>query len=66
MSDPVRVPSTPAKAQRAEQPKYRLPADAIPPDEIAVLDKRAPVDGDAALAWLNGEGPDPWQSGGSR
>lgn len=45
---------------------YRLPDGAIPPEELAVLDKRSPVDGEAALAWLNGEGPDPWQSGGSK
>lgn len=66
MSEPARVPSVPAKAPRAERAKYRLPADAIPRDELAVLDKRAPVDGDAALAWLDGTGPDPWQSAGSR
>jgi len=43
---------------------YRLPDGAIPVNELAVIEERDPVDFDAAVAWLNGEGPDPWNSGG--
>ncbi|HVW26535.1 MAG TPA: hypothetical protein VHC69_14300 [Polyangiaceae bacterium] len=47
------------------QPDHRLPDDALTAAELAELDQRDPVDSDAALAWLNGEGPDPWLSGES-
>ena len=31
--------------------------------ELDVIDERDPVDVDAALAWLDGRGPDPWPGG---
>lgn len=39
---------------------YRLPDDAIPPEELAVIDQIVEVDVEAYLRWLEtGEGPDP-------
>jgi hypothetical protein len=60
MAEPVRAPSAPAEP-RGNRPRYRLPDDALTADELALLDKRDPVDGAKALAWLDGEGPDPWR-----
>ena len=59
--------SGPARSERpvTAQPDHRLPDDALTPAELAVLDQRDPVDSDAAVAWLNGEGPDPWLVGES-
>jgi len=57
MSDPVRSPSTAPDAP-SEQPVDIT--DSFTPEELAVIDKRSPVDPAAALAWLMGEGLDPW------
>jgi hypothetical protein len=59
---PERKPSGDAPKKRL----YRLPDGAIPANELAVIKERDPVDYDAAVAWLNGEGPDPWNSGGRK
>jgi hypothetical protein len=40
---------------------HRLRDDALTPEELALLGERDPVDPAAALAWLRGEGPDPWR-----
>jgi hypothetical protein len=45
------------------QPTHALPAGTFTAEELARMDKLAPVDAAAALAWLNGEGPDPWPDG---
>ena len=44
------------------QPTHRLPEGAFTPEELEIMAKGtlAPVDVKAALAWMNGEGPDPW------
>ena len=57
----------PEPKRNGEGPKkrrHRLPEDALPTKELAVIKERDPVAFDAAVAWLNGEGPDPWKSGG--
>lgn len=47
-------------APEAVEPTHRLPENAFTPDEQVVFYNRSSVDPEAALAWLNGEGPDPW------
>ena len=49
-----------------ERRRHRLPNDAISTTELAVIKERDRVDYDTAVAWLNGEGPDPWKSGGRK
>ena len=41
---------------------HRLPDDAFTLEEIANLDRVDVVDVEAALAWMRGEGPNPWRS----
>lgn len=43
-----------------EPPTHRLPDDAFTPEEQAVFFQQSSVDAEATLAWMNGEGPDPW------
>jgi Uncharacterised protein family (UPF0175) len=43
-----------------ERPTHRLPEGAFTPEELEVMDGVDPVDPQAALAWMAGEGPDPW------
>lgn len=60
--------SGPAHSERPahiERPLHQLPDGALTPEELETLDKSDPVDPAAALAWLNGEGPDPWRVGES-
>ncbi|HKY37076.1 MAG TPA: hypothetical protein VJN18_14115 [Polyangiaceae bacterium] len=69
MSVPVRVssvPPQPAEPAALKRPAYRLPADAIPPAELAVIEQRDPVDVAAARAWLDGTGADPWTGADKR
>lgn len=40
---------------------HRLPKGAIATNELEVIEERDHIDYDAAVAWLNGEGPDPWK-----
>jgi hypothetical protein len=64
-NNPSYPPHPQPKAKQAiGRPRHRLPDDAIPPEELAVINERDSVDFDAALDWLNGEGPDPWKAGG--
>jgi len=61
MSDPARsTPPPESTAPSLARPTHQLPEGAFTPEELAVFDKRSPVDGEAAVAWLLGEGPDPW------
>lgn len=55
------APSTPAERPEP-QPTHMLPPDAFTPEELEIMAKGtlAPVDVKAVLAWMNGEGPDPW------
>jgi hypothetical protein len=59
MSGPARSKPPPAEPK----PTHSLPADAWTPEERELLAKGGidPVDGEAAVAWLLGEGPDPWR-----
>lgn len=57
MSDPARSPSTAPDGPKEEPVDI---TDSFTPEELAVMDKRSPVDAAAAVAWLMGEGPDPW------
>lgn len=56
MSEPTRSVRPPPPGE----PTHYLPDDAFTPEEQAVFYKRSSIDPVAALAWLNGEGPDPW------
>ena len=62
MASPART-EPPAKPASEAQPTHRLPPEAFPPDIAAQLAKGEidPVDAKAAVAWLNGEGPNPWR-----
>ena len=52
-------------ASESDRPHYRFPEDAFPPEVRRQLAKEEhdPVDVQAALQWLNGEGPNPWTEG---
>jgi hypothetical protein len=54
MADPVRKPTPPDSATHA------FPPSAWTRDEAERMDEVAAVDPEAALAWMLGEGPDPW------
>jgi len=58
MSTPARAPSGPTHSKAS--PTHRLPEGAFTPEELERMDRVAPVDTEAALAWMRGEGPDPW------
>lgn len=60
MSKPARS-DPPAPDKPVE---YVVPEDAFTPAERELLARREtdPVDVEAALRWLNGEGPDPWRA----
>ena len=65
MSDPARSSAPPAPVPALpslDRPTHRLPDDAWTPEELELLAKGGtdPVDVDAALRWMLGEGPDPW------
>jgi len=61
MSDPVQSSAPPAPALPSlEHPTHRFPEGPFTPEELAVMDGIDPVDPAAALAWMLGEGPDPW------
>jgi hypothetical protein len=50
-----------SESERAKQgavPRYRYP-DALTAEGRAEMDRTLPVDGDAYLRWLAGDGPDP-------
>jgi hypothetical protein len=49
-----------------KQRQHRLPDGAVATNELAVIKERDPVEYDTAVAWLNGEGPDPWTRGGRK
>lgn len=57
--------STPLPELGSERPRYRLAEDTFPLAIRRQLAKQEqdPVDVQAALAWLNGEGPNPWTEG---
>lgn len=48
---------------RPPEPTHYLPEDALTPEELALIAAGGtdPVDVAAALAWMVGDGPDPWQ-----
>ena len=65
MSDPARSSAPPAPEPTLpslEHPTHRFPDGAWTPEELELLVKGGtdPVDVDAALRWMLGEGPDPW------
>lgn len=63
MSDPARSSAPPAPEPALpslDRPTHRFPEGAFTPEELAVMDGIDPVDPAAALAWMLGEGPDPW------
>lgn len=64
MSEPAKSnPPAEGPACDLSRPTHRLPDDAWTPEEADLLAKGGtdPVDVDAALRWMLGEGPDPWR-----
>ena len=60
-SNPSHRPTPKPKGEMpSKRQLHRLPEGAIASNELAVIKEREQVDYDAALAWLNGEGPDPY------
>jgi len=45
-------------------PRYRYPEE-LTTEELAEMERILPVDGEAYLRWLAGEGPDPCPPGSS-
>lgn len=62
------VHSEEVDTEEVTAPWQQLPDGALTPEQARALEQRSPVDGAAGLAWLLGEGPDPWLdgSGGGR
>ncbi|MBI2892208.1 MAG: hypothetical protein HYY06_01560 [Deltaproteobacteria bacterium] len=61
------MPRSPASRKpqppKAEEPKAKLPPlrAVVPPEIVPLLDEPASPEEEAAvLAWIRGEGPDPW------
>jgi hypothetical protein len=52
------VPPAERAVRVAESPRYRYPEE-LSADERAEVDRVLPVDGEAYLLWLAGDGPDP-------
>jgi hypothetical protein len=61
--------ATPVRADVSEperKPTHRIPEDALPEDIWRRINTTDPVDPEAALAWLEGRGPDPWRESSKR
>lgn len=55
--------ATPVRADSPEperRPSHRIPDDALPEHIWKRINSTDSVDPEAALAWLEGKGPDPW------
>lgn len=56
MATPARKPASPSEPLRQD-----LPEKALTPKQARAFEQRSPVDSEAAMAWLMGDGPDPWR-----
>lgn len=59
MSDPARAPDVPTE-HNTRPARQDLPPGLTAEQERS-FEQRSSVDGEAMLAWLMGEGPDPWR-----
>lgn len=53
-------PAVTVKAERDAAPTHAFPDEAWTPEELARMNDVAAIDPDVAVAWMLGEGPDPW------